>query len=139
MIRRRLHRRGDTMGDDAEINVTPLLDIVFIMLIFFIVTANFVRETGVDVNRPSAQTATLQTTATILVAIDQHNAVWVNRRQIHVDSVRSYIERLYAKTPQGSVVIQADKDSNNGTLVEVIDQIRLAGIKKIAIATTAPE
>ncbi|MGU9977952.1 MAG: ExbD/TolR family protein [Candidatus Oxydemutatoraceae bacterium WSBS_2016_MAG_OTU14] len=137
MIRRRLNKQQN--NDDVEINVTPLLDIVFIMLIFFIVTANFVKETGVDINRPSAKTASAQVSATILIAVDSNNTIWINRRQVNIDSVRAYVERMHAETPQGGVVIQADKDSNNGTLVEIIDQIRLAGIEKIALAADAPK
>ncbi len=137
MIRRRLNKQQS--NDDVEINVTPLLDIVFIMLIFFIVTANFVKETGVDINRPSAKTASAQVSATILIAVDSNNTIWINRRQVNIDSVRAYVERMHAEMPQGGVVIQADKDSNNGTLVEIIDQIRLAGVEKIALAADAPK
>lgn len=133
MIRKRLRQRL-YQSSDAEINVTPLLDIVFILLIFFIVTANFTKETGVEVNRPSAQTAVAQVAANILVAVDKDNRIWINRRQVDLGSVRAYVERLRSETPQGSVVIQADRDSNNGTLVGVIDQIRMAGVEKIAIS-----
>ncbi|MBD57548.1 MAG: biopolymer transporter ExbD, partial [Pseudoalteromonas sp.] len=96
--------------DDAEeINMTPMLDVVFIMLIFFIVTASFVKEAGIDVNRPEAATAVKKERANILVAISDKGEIWINKRQVDVRAVQANIERLKAENPQGSVVIQADK------------------------------
>ena len=111
-----------------------MLDVVFIMLIFFIVTASFVKETGIDVNRPNAPTATVKEKANILIAIDARNNIWIDRRKIDVRSVRANIERLHAENPQGSVVIQADKDSKTDTLVHVMDAARQAGVFNVAIA-----
>ena len=99
--------------DEAEeINMTPMLDVVFIMLIFFIVTASFVKEAGIDVNRPEAATAVKKERANILVAISDQGEIWINKRQIDVRAVQANIERLKAENPQGSVVIQADKKSH---------------------------
>jgi biopolymer transport protein ExbD len=120
---------------EASVDITPMLDVVFIMLIFFIVTATFVKESGIDVNRPKAQTAVVKEKANILVAIDAHNKVWVNRREVDVRSVRANIERLHAENPKGTVVIQADQDSTNEILVQVMDASRLAGVYEIALAT----
>ena len=120
--------------EESEINITPMLDVVFIMLIFFIVTATFVKESGIDVNRPDAATATKQEKANILIAISANNTIWLDRRQIDIRSVRPNIERLHAENPQGTVVIQADKESKTDTLIQVMDAARLAGVYNVAIA-----
>jgi biopolymer transport protein ExbD len=128
-------RRGRSKEEDeAEVNLTPMLDVVFIMLIFFIVTASFVKESGIDINRPDAATATVKERGNILVAITDTNQVWIDRRQVDIRSVRANIERLHAENPQGAVVIQADKDSKNGLLVQVMDAARQAGVFNVSIA-----
>ena len=119
---------------EASVDITPMLDVVFIMLIFFIVTATFVKESGIDVNRPQAQTAVVKEKANILVAIDAHNKIWINRREVDIRAVRANIERLHAENPKGTVVIQADRDSTNEVLVQVMDASRLAGVYEIALA-----
>ena len=127
-------RNRKAADDEAEINITPMMDIVFILLIFFIVTASFVKEAGIDVTKPNAQTAVTKQNANILIAIDKHNQVWVNRRRIDVRAVTANVQRLLAENPQSSVVIQADEKSENGTFVKVMDQTKLAGVDNIAIA-----
>jgi biopolymer transport protein ExbD len=129
-----MRRRRSKQEDEAEINITPMLDVVFIMLIFFIVTASFVKESGIDVNRPDAATATVKERGNILVAITDSNQVWIDRRQVDVRSVRANIERLHAENPQGAVVIQADENSKNGLLVQVMDAARQAGVFNVSIA-----
>ena len=125
---------GGDEEQEASVDITPMLDVVFIMLIFFIVTATFVKESGIDVNRPQAATAVVKEKANILIAIDAHNKIWINRREVDVRSVRPSIERLHAENPKGTVVIQADKDSRNEVLVQVMDASRLAGVYEIALA-----
>ena len=120
--------------EESEINITPMLDVVFIMLIFFIVTATFIKEAGIDVNRPDAQTAVMQEKANILIAIGPNNDIWIDRRQVDIRSVRPNIERLHAENPQGSVVIQADRESKTETLIEVMDASRQAGVYNVSIA-----
>jgi biopolymer transport protein ExbD len=120
--------------EESEVNLTPMLDVVFIMLIFFIVTASFVKESGIDVNRPDAATAEKKERANILVAISASNQIWVDKRQVDPRALRANIERLHAENPQGSVVIQADKESKNGLLVQVMDAARLAGVFNVSIA-----
>jgi biopolymer transport protein ExbD len=120
--------------DESEINITPMLDVVFIMLIFFIVTATFVKEAGIDVNRPDATTAVKQEKANILIAIGPNNDIWIDRRQVDIRSVRPNIERLHAENPQGSIVIQADKESKTDTLIQVMDAARQAGVYNVSIA-----
>ena len=120
--------------EEQEINITPMLDVVFIMLIFFIVTASFVKEAGIDVNRPDAATAERKERGNILVAITESGQIWINKRQIDPRAVRANIERMHAENPQGSVVIQADENSKNGLLVQVMDAAPLAGVYEVSIA-----
>ena len=121
--------------DDAEeINMTPMLDVVFIMLIFFIVTASFVKEAGIDVNRPEAATAVKKERANILVAISDKGEIWINKRQVDVRAVQANIELLKAENPQGSVVIQADKKATTDVLIKVMDASRAAGAFDVSIA-----
>ena len=129
-----MRRKKAREEEEAEINITPMLDVVFIMLIFFIVTASFVKESGIDVNRPDAATATVKERGNILVAITDTNQIWIDRRQVDPRSVRANIERLHAENPQGAVVIQADKNSKNGLLVQVMDAARQAGVFTVSIA-----
>ncbi|RUO47294.1 biopolymer transporter ExbD [Pseudidiomarina aquimaris] len=120
--------------EEAQIDMTPMLDVVFIMLIFFIVTATFVKEAGIDVNRPDAATAVQKDRANILVAISETGEIWINKRQVDVRAVQANIERLYAENPQGSVVIQADKLATTETLIKVMDAARAAGVFDVSIA-----
>ncbi|QKF80999.1 ExbD/TolR family protein [Halarcobacter ebronensis] len=121
--------------EETEINLTPMLDVVFIMLIFFIVTTSFVKEAGIDVNRPSASTTEQKTEANILIAIKNSNEIWIDKRVVDLRAVRANIERLKATNTQNSIVIQADKEAKTGLLVKVMDQIRLAGITNISVST----
>ncbi len=128
--------RGNRMRETAEseVNMTPMLDVVFIMLIFFIVTASFVKEAGVDVIRPPAATAEAKDQGNILIAITENGQIWVDRRQVDPRSLRANIERLHGENPQGSIVIQADAKSQNHLLVQVMDAAKAAGVNSIAIA-----
>lgn len=131
-----MRRHIQLPDDDSEFDMTPMLDVVFIMLIFFIVTSSFVKESGIDVNRPEASSATVKEQGNILIAISEANDVWIDKRKIDVRAVRANVERLHAENPQGAVVVQADKGSKNGVLVKVLDQIRLAGVRNVALAAT---
>ncbi|MCJ9428438.1 ExbD/TolR family protein [Kordiimonas marina] len=121
-------------GDEAEIDLTPMLDVVFIMLIFFIVTAVFVKEAGVSVIEPEAHTAVIQRQVSILVAVRPNDEIWINRHKVELAGVRTAIEKLHAENPKGSVAIQADKKSKAGLVMKVYDAVRAAGVEKIAIA-----
>jgi biopolymer transport protein ExbD len=131
---------GNLMQEDEaeEINMTPMLDVVFIMLIFFIVTASFVKEAGIDVNRPEAATAVKKDRANILIAISDKGEIWINKRRIDVRAVQANIERLHAENPQGTVVIQADKKATTETLIKVMDASRAAGVYDVSIAAQEP-
>ncbi|MFT7186076.1 MAG: biopolymer transport protein ExbD [Pseudohongiellaceae bacterium] len=130
------HRVPYVSSDDNEtgIDMTPMLDVVFIMLIFFIVTTSFVKEAGVDINRPRAESAVTQNKNSILIAITHNNDIWINQHQVDPRAVRRNVERLKADSPQSGVIIQADEDSKTGLLVKVMDQVKLAGVENIAIA-----
>ena len=132
-------RRRSRDADESEVNLTPMLDVVFIMLIFFIVTASFVKEAGIDISRPPAATAERKERGNILVAITENDQIWVDRRQVDPRALRANIERLHAENPQGSVVIQADKDSKNGLLVQVMDAARLSGVNSVSLAAEVVE
>ncbi len=121
--------------EDNEINLTPMLDVVFIMLIFFIVTASFIKEAGIDVNRPDAPvTESTPEDANILVVVDQNDDIYIDRRHIDPRAVRANIERLHAENPNGSVVIQPHSRSTNKMLVTIMDASREAGVYGISIA-----
>lgn len=130
----RRHRTNNNSSADSEVNLTPMLDVVFIMLIFFVVTTSFVKEAGVEVNRPNASTAQQQESANILIAIRPNGEIWIDGRAVDVRAVRANVERLRAEFPESGVVIQGDKHAQIGSLVRVMDQVRLAGITNVAIA-----
>jgi biopolymer transport protein ExbD len=121
--------------EDNEINLTPMLDVVFIMLIFFIVTASFIKEAGIDVIRPEATTADKQEDAAILIAISANNEIWIDRRETDPRALRTAIERLHSENPKGSIVIQADEASTNEMLVIVMQAAKQVGVVNVAIAT----
>lgn len=129
-----MRRKNRRQIEDSNLDLTPMMDIVFIMLIFFIVTTSFVKETGVDINRPNAETAERDEKGNILVGITANNEIWIDKRRVDLEAVRANIERLKIEYPEGSVIIQADKESRSGLLVEAMDQIRLAGVQNISIA-----
>jgi biopolymer transport protein ExbD len=121
--------------EDNEINLTPMLDVVFIMLIFFIVTASFIKEAGIDVIRPEATTADKQEDAAILITISANDEIWIDRRETDPRALRTAIERLHSENPKGSIVIQADEASTNEMLVIVMQAAKQVGVVNVAIAT----
>ncbi len=129
-----MRRRRDRRKSESEVNLTPMLDVVFIMLIFFIVTASFVKESGIEISRPGASTAVRKERGNILIAITANDQIWMNRRQVDPRALRANIERAHAENPQGSVIIQADKEAKTGLLVQVMDAARSAGVKEISLA-----
>ena len=120
--------------EESEINLTPMLDVVFIMLIFFIVTAVFVKEPGIEVTRPDAATAIVPEAASIFVAITPNNQIWVDGSSVDPSAVRSELERLRSENPEGGLVIQADQQARNELLISVMDAAKQAGIVEVTIA-----
>ena len=125
-------RRANTKT--LEINIAPMIDMVFILLIFFLVTTSFLKETGVDISRPSAATARARPKPSILIGISKTGAVHIGQRQVDIRAVRANVERALAENPDGSVVIAADRESLTGLVITVMDACRLAGAKDVSIA-----
>jgi len=127
-------RKVRTEEEEAAIDMTPMLDIVFIMLIFFIVTTVFVKEAGIEVNKPEASQAFLHKNANIFIAVTEDGTVWMNKGEVAVDSVRATLERLLTEQPTDYVFIQADVKAKHGVVVKVMDQVKAAGIDRISVA-----
>ena len=133
-----MRKKRASMGqeeEENEINLTPMLDVVFIMLIFFIVTATFIKEAGIQVERPDTVTADSQDDASILIAISPNDEIWIDRQERDPRAVRSIIERLHAENPKGSIVIQADEESTHEMLVVVMEAAKAAGVANVSIAS----
>ena len=130
-----MKRKYKRKKDESEINITPLLDIVFIMLIFFIVTTSFVKEISLDVNSPTKSPVKEQKRSEVIsVRISAEGQIFVQERLVDIAAVRANIESNLAIKPSASVVIVSDRDADAGFLVTVIDQSRLAGAKNVSLA-----
>ncbi|MCW4148263.1 biopolymer transporter ExbD [Halomonas sp. CUBES01] len=128
-------RRRRSMGsadENTEVNLTPMLDVVFIMLIFFIVTTSFIKESGIEINRPESSDASPRPDAQVLVALSPEGAVWVDGRAIDAHRVGEEVAGMISE--DGSVVIQADRESTTGLLIEVMDRLEQAGVDQVAVA-----
>ncbi|MEO0615310.1 MAG: biopolymer transporter ExbD [Pseudomonadota bacterium] len=130
-------RRHSEKQEDTEINITPMLDIVFIMLIFFIVTTSFVKETGIDPTRPKAETATSKARGNILIGVTELGDIWFNKQQIELTLVRQRVEEATAENPESSAVIIADEGAPTGVVIDIMDQVRLGGVIDISVAAEA--
>jgi len=133
MRRRRVSDHG---ADETGIDLAPMLDFVLNLLIFFIITAVFAKEIGITVSRPNSSNAEKKESSSILVMIDPTGQIWIDKHAVDVRQVRANIERLHAQRPDDSVVVVADKISQTGVLVQVIDQVRQGGIDAVSIAAT---
>jgi biopolymer transport protein ExbD len=134
----KVKRKSDS-EKPIEINMAPLIDLTFLLLIFFIVTTSFIKETGLEVHRPSAKSAETKDKAPILIGISREGSIYMDNRPIDIRSVRAQVERSLADVPDNGVIVVADRESNTGTVVEVIDQCRLAGAKGVSIAAKREE
>ena len=126
--------RSAAAEEGSQIDLTPMLDVVFIMLIFFIVTATFIKETGVEVNRPDTQTAELKKTVSLLVGVAPDSGIGIDKKKVDVRNVRPMMERLHAENPKGGLVIQADSESKVEKVLAIMDAARAIGINQVAIA-----
>lgn len=127
-------KRHSSGSEESGIDLTPMLDVIFIMLIFFIVTTSFIREAGIEINRPSAETAQREDRSNILIAVSPQGEVWIDRQRVDIRGVRAAVQALRADSPEAAVVVQADQDARAGLVVEVMDQARLAGVRDVSIA-----
>ena len=125
---------NQAVEETEEPNITPMLDVVFILLIFFIVTANFIKEPGLEVNRPDSDTSEIQENAAILIAIGNNDEIYMDGRRIDVRQVKANVLKLLADNPQGSVVIQADEAASADAIIQVMDGARDAGVFDISLA-----
>ena len=116
---------SQAVEEKDEPNITPMLDVVFILLIFFIVTANFIKEPGLEINRPDSETAEVTENAAILIAIGSAGEIYMDGRRIDVRQVKANVIRMIAENPQGTVVIQADEKSTADTIIDVMDEVCL--------------
>ena len=130
-------RRRQNSEDLPEINMTPLIDMVFILLIFFIVATSFVRESGVEVERPQASTATSREKVSMLIGITSSGRVFIEGHEIDIQNVEARMDSFLAEVPGGSVVIAADKSCPTGITIQVLDSCRLAGVKNLSVAAKA--
>jgi len=129
-VRYSRHRRTKAV----DINMAPLIDMVFILLIFFLVTTSFVKESGVDVQRPRAKSAVTKEKVNLIIGVTKDGVIYMENHPVDIRSIRARMERFLAETPEGSVVIVADKNSKTGTVIQVLDECRLAGVKNISVA-----
>ena len=133
----RSRRHADASAYEHGIDLAPMLDFVLNLLIFFIITTSFVRETGINVNREEAVTASHDDSGNILIAIRPNGEVWMDRRQVDLREVRPLIERLHIERPEDTVVVIADKAASSGLLAKVMDEVALGGIKQVAIGAAS--
>jgi biopolymer transport protein ExbD len=127
-------RRHAEKQEETEVNITPMLDIVFIMLIFFIVTTSFIRETGIDPQRPEAVTAAEQERGNILIGVSATGQIWMEQRQVELGAVRQMVEQARSESPESTVVIIADERASTGIVIDLMDQVRLGGVLNISVA-----
>ncbi len=140
MLRSRSRLGGGSALDDStevDINMAPLIDMVFILLIFFLVTASFVRESGVEIRRPEAVTAEAEDTVGLMVGVTSAGDIFIDRRPVDAQNLRAVVELFLVENPAGGVLIQADRECSTGRLVAVLDQCRLAGAENVAVSAVA--
>ena len=130
MLRRRIRE------DTVDLNLTPLIDMIFILLIFFMVTASFVRDSGVEIERPVAQSAESKNPS-LIISIDSNNVIWIDSMTVDVRAVQSWMAQFLSESPDGSVIIAADEQARTGVTVRVLDACRLAGIRNVSVATSS--
>ncbi len=134
-----MRRRQSYSEDITEINMTPLIDMVFILLIFFIVATSFVRESGVEVNRPLASSATAKDKVAMLIGITSAGRIFIEGNEIDIQNIEGRMNSFLAEVPGGNVVIVADKTCPTGVTIKVLDLCRLAGVTNLSVAAKAGE
>ncbi len=134
-----MRRKHQIEVDEAEVDMTPMLDIVFIMLIFFIVTTSFVRESGVNLDRPSnsPDQKDKKPVIPIIIKIDDTNTIWIDKLEVDYRQVGAKVEQEKAKNPKAAVIISTNPNADTDTLIRVVDAARNAGVEKINVATTS--
>ena len=129
-----MRKNRQAKEEEADINITPMLDIVFIMLIFFIVTTSFVKEPGVDPKRPTAETTEAKPRGNILIGVTPQGQIWMNNRRVELTDIRQLVEDTVTENPESSAIVVADETAPTGTVIDIMDQIRAGGVTSISIA-----
>lgn len=127
-------KKHSSIDEEAQIDMTPMLDIVFIMLIFFIVTTSFIKPSGLEYNKPEASQATTQKSANIFIGVSKTGVIKMENRQVDIERVTANVERMLAESPEAAVLIEADKEAQHGLVVKVMDNVKKAGINKISVS-----
>ncbi len=127
-------KKHSSVDEEAQIDMTPMLDIVFIMLIFFIVTTSFIKPSGLDYNKPEASQATTKKSANIFIGVSKTGVIKMENRQVDVERVTANVERMLAESPEAAVLIEADKEAEHGLVIKVMDNVKKAGIDKISVS-----
>jgi len=133
----RISRSRRTKG--AEINMAPLIDMIFILLIFFLVTTSFVKQSAVEIQRPTARSAEKKEKINLMVEVSKDGIIFIEGKHMDIRSLRSRMKRFAAETPGGTVLIAADRQSQTGLVINILDQCRMAGIDNISVAAKKPE
>ena len=126
-------KRRDQESDD--INISPLIDMVFILLIFFVVTTSFSRETGVEINKPKAATSKSLSQENIMIAVTSEGTIHILEKQVDLNQLTIILKRLVSENPERQAVLMVDRNAKSGEAVDVIDMCNIAGVKKVNIAT----
>jgi biopolymer transport protein ExbD len=132
-------RKNKSKENGGVIDMAPMLDMVFILLIFFIVTSSFVRETGIDVNKPKASSAQELARESILIGVSREGTIHINESQVDLRALRIILQQMVAEKPDRAAVIVTDREAPSGRVVDILDQCNLARVKKVSIAANKEE
>lgn len=121
---------------NSNIDISPMMDMAFILLIFFIVTSTFTRETGIDVSKPKASTAKELSKESVLIGITRQGTVHINETQVNLPSLQTILRQMMAETPDRPVIIVSDRDAPSGRIVDVLDECNLAHVRKVSISAS---
>lgn len=127
-------RRHAEASEDHGIDLAPMLDFCINLLIFFIITTSFIKESGMTVTKPAAVTAEHRQSGNLLVSIRENGDIWMDRRKVELRDVRPTLERLHIERPDDTVVIIADRKSRAGVVAKVMDEVRLSGVREVSVA-----
>lgn len=128
-------RHSEDSSEQSNVDMTPLIDVVFILLIFFILSASFQQQNQIKVERPNSQITDTISSISVTVSVDQQGQIWLDNQAVEVAMLTSRIKQKVAQANNVSVVIDVDKSVDSGRLIQVIDKVRIAGVNNVAVAT----
>ncbi|MDA0149958.1 MULTISPECIES: ExbD/TolR family protein [Vibrio] len=129
------YRHSGDGGEQANVDMTPLIDVVFILLIFFILSASFQQQNQIKVERPNSQVTDAISSVSVMVTIDDQGQVWLDNQNVEVSMLTARVKQKASQANNVSVVIDVDKSVDSGRLIQVIDKVRIAGVNNVAVAT----